>query len=217
MRKIEDWGVSVGISKLVMMENAGHSIADEAMRVLTRNIRRTRFARVALLAGTGNNGGDAFVAARQISYWLNGGADLFLIGNEKEIKAAEALRNWRILKKLRHHVRITNIDSLSKADTLTRKLRPFDLIISGIFGTGFHGEPRAIQKKAIEALNQNSNAVVISIDIPSGMEADSGGSVIAVESDLTVTMFAPKIGMFANRKAKKLCGRIAIANIGIPR
>ena len=64
MRNLEDKGVALGISKLVMMENAGHSIADEVKSILTPKLtqQEKNRVRVAFIAGTGNNGGDAFVA-----------------------------------------------------------------------------------------------------------------------------------------------------------
>ena len=103
MRDVENWGVSLGVSKLMMMENAGHCIAEEVLKILSRrSVEKRRGVKVAFLAGTGNNGGDAFVAARYLSYWKSRGIsiDVFLIGAENDIKAYEAICNWKILRNL---------------------------------------------------------------------------------------------------------------------
>jgi hydroxyethylthiazole kinase-like uncharacterized protein yjeF len=220
MRSIEDRGVALGISRLVMMENAGHSIADEVKRILTPKLTQQGKSqvRVAFIAGTGNNGGDAFVAARHLTYWgtRKMTIELFLVGLEEDIRAEEALVNWKILKKQEERIRIHVIDTERKIRFLKEKLHEVDLMVVGIFGTGFHGEPRSIQKSAIEEVNENSRAKILSIDIPSGMEADTGNAKVAVRSDVTVTMHAPKVGMLVNEKARKMCGRIVVANIGLP-
>ncbi len=66
-------------------------------------------------------------------------------------------------------------------------------------------------------IKNDSDATKVSVDLPSGMEADTGNFEVAVMSDYTITMDSPKIGMFANDKSRKACGMILVANIGLPK
>ena len=202
----ENLGVSIGISRLMMMENAGNAIS--------RFISDSGKTNVLLVAGTGNNGGDAFVAARHVAYGESINITLALIGYESDIRAGEALTNWKILKKI-PKVRLLELDSLEKMALLKKEVEETQIIVAAIFGTGFKGKPRELQSRAIDMIN-SSKATKISVDIPSGMEADSGNYEITVLSDYTITMDSPKIGMLANDKSRKACGKILVANIGVP-
>ncbi len=188
------------------MENAGSAVA----RFIADSFEE---GNVLLVAGTGNNGGDAFVAARHLAYWENFNITLALIGKESGIQALEALTNWNILRRI-PEVRKVEIDSLEKMTALKDLVEECQVIVSAIFGTGFKGKPRELQASAIKAIN-GSKATIISVDLPSGMEADSGSYEITVLSDYTITMDSPKVGMFANDKSRKACGKILVANIGV--
>ncbi len=219
MKRIEDQGELIGISKSLMMENAGSCIAHFIFQnsgYLNRD-GTSRKVRVLLVAGTGNNGGDAFVTARHLSYWKdNYEISVVVIGSVEDIKAKEAKSNFEILEKL-STISVTLIASESEADSFTGLLKGADVVVVGIFGTGFRGEPRALQRRIIESLNENADISKISVDLPSGLEADSGNFKVAVRSDFTITMHAPKVGMLVNEATRNLCGRILVANIGVPR
>ncbi|MGA2877079.1 MAG: NAD(P)H-hydrate epimerase [Nitrososphaerales archaeon] len=208
MTERENHGAVLGISRLTMMENAGSAVA----RFIAGSFEK---GNVLLVAGTGNNGGDAFVTARHLAYWVNFNITLALVGNESNIRALEAVANWNVLKKI-PQVRIMNIDSLERATRLKDSLEECQIVICAIFGTGFKGKPRELQGSVIQAIN-DSNATKVSIDLPSGMDADSGGCEFAVKSDYTITMDSPKVGMFANEKSRKVCGNILVTNIGVPK
>jgi hydroxyethylthiazole kinase-like uncharacterized protein yjeF len=211
MRQIEDHGVSIGVSKSIMMENAGNAIARFVFELLKEGKSKSR---VCLVAGMGNNGGDVFAAARHLSYWPDRfELELILIGNESEIKAEEALTNWIILKEISSIIR-KEIRVSEKVLELRDSFGRADLLVVGIFGTGFKGEPRELQREVIRIIN-DSKVTKVSVDLPSGMEADSGESRFAVRSDYTITMHAPKIGM-QRAEARQICGQVLIANIGLP-
>lgn len=205
----EDAGVGLGISKLLMMENAGSAISHFIVESFGNNLN------VLVVAGTGNNGGDAFVAARHLAFRKDFRITLALIGKETDIRQQEALTNWNILKRIQT-VNVLEIDIVEKIGMLEVEASKCDVIIGAIFGTGFRGSPRVLQAKVIELVN-TSKAPKVSVDIPSGMEADSGDFETAVKSDYTITMDSPKIGMFASEKSRKTCGEILVANIGLPR
>ena len=218
MKRIEDAGARIGISKSLMMENAGSSIA----RFIFQNIDNMRshidskVLKVLIVAGTGNNGGDAFVAARHLAYWRNNfDISVVLVGLSEEIKTENAKSNFQILNRI-PDIEVVQISGESKMNEFAALLSDADVVVGAIFGTGFKGEARVLQKRVIELINKNSKAIKISVDVPSGLESDTGNSILAFQSDFTITMYAPKSGMLSNSSAKTLCGRILISNIGVP-
>ena len=213
MKRIEDHGASIGVTKLMMMENAGKSLSDQVFNCLSRS-RPDATRKVVILAGTGNNGGDALVAARHLAYWKDYfRVTVVLLGKPKKILAAEAKTNWDIVYRIPSIKRVV-VDSEEKINLLARQIKGASLLLVGIFGTGFKGKPRDLQLEAIKRINA-SKAIKLCVDIPSGMEADSGACDYSINSDLTVTMHAPKIGMMKG-KARKKVGKLVIANIGVP-
>lgn len=219
MKRIEDSGQAMGIPKILMMENAGSSIA----RFIYQNLgyfsedEGSGKLKILLVAGTGNNGGDAFAAARHLAYWNeNFLTTVALIGKPEEVRAEEAKLNFKVLRRITA-VSLIQIASDADLGRFEKILKSSDLVVVGIFGTGFRGESRPLQRRIIQTINDDSRVQKISIDIPSGMEADSGNFTIAVRSDFTITMHAPKQGLIQNQAARELCGRILVANIGVPR
>jgi hydroxyethylthiazole kinase-like uncharacterized protein yjeF len=207
MAQRENKGVEMGISRLIMMENAGSAIARFVADKFTGK-------RILIVAGTGNNGGDAFVAARHLSCWNEISVVVALIGNETGIHMEEALTNWRILKKI-DKVSGVEVASSNDLQLLEEHLQKADVIVTAIFGTGFKGRPRSLQESVISRIN-STKAVKISVDIPSGMEADTGNHDIVVSSDYTITMDSPKNGLLATQRAREISGEILVANIGVP-
>jgi hydroxyethylthiazole kinase-like uncharacterized protein yjeF len=218
MREIEEKFVQAGVSRLMMMENAGAELARFVIRILpllraSQKLDPRQSARVLLIGGTGNNGGDVFVAARHLRFWRPYVKPRpILLGREEDVKAEEARHNMGVLKSIGEEIK--PISSIQDLPTLQSDLRDSEIAIVGIFGTGFKGDPRELQRRAIELINDNDNAIVVSVDIPSGLDADSGQFDVAVASDYTVTMARPKLGMIASPEAAKLCGEIVVANIG---
>lgn len=211
MARLEKRGERHGVSKLVMMENAGAGIA----KLLYERYHESnpRVTRVLIIAGTGNNGGDAFVAARHLVYWKYR-VKVILLGGEERMHSPEALTNWKIVKSISQIGRVI-IKNESDLPALERELRNAQILIISIFGTGFRGKPRRLQLRAISLINKTHNVFKLSVDIPSGMDADSGDSSYSVTSDATVTMHAMKNGM-KSPSARQKCGEILVQNIGLP-
>jgi NAD(P)H-hydrate epimerase len=214
MKAIEDRGEQMGISKLMMMENAGANIAD-FLNTLTMRNRKSERIRILIIAGTGNNGGDAFVAARHLAYWKQRfEITLALVGKESDIHTKEARVNWMILRKV-PSVDILEVRGLEQLPILRRLIAKSRIVITGIFGTGFRSEPREPHKSVIELVNKFRRPIKIAIDVPSGMNADTGKSVCGIESDVTITMHATKKGLLT-LTGRKLAGKIVEVNIGVP-
>jgi len=199
-----------GLSSLQLMENAGANIAKELKKRFTRG-------KVTIMAGKGNNGGDAFVAARHLKREKID-TKIVLIGSSKDLRTEEARRNCQILKAGGYEIKeITDSSALKARETLL-DLDSSDVIVDAIFGTGVRGRIREPEATAIDIINQakaNSNAFIVAVDIPSGLDPDTGETEKAVRANLTVTFHKAKEGLL-KRHAEDYVGELVVANIGIP-
>jgi hydroxyethylthiazole kinase-like uncharacterized protein yjeF len=191
----------LGISTLVLMENAGSGVAREVLKSLKgRN-------RVAIFCGKGNNGGDGFVAARHLMA-RKIKPDIFLACGFSQVKN-EAKVNLDILLKLK-----AKITRLGERDLENIKISKYDLIVDALFGVGLNSEVRGIYADLINLIN-SSGARVISVDTPSGLDATTGKALgCCVKADKTVTFVAQKLGM-SRGEGPKHCGKIIVVNLGV--
>lgn len=192
-----------GIPSLTLMENAGQAIA-ERVKVI---IAGRGSANVLVVAGTGNNGGDGFVTARLL-HESGHPVEVLVTGDEKNVNG-DAAANLKKLKGLLSPIFNPTDKDLDSARSNA------DIAIDAIFGTGFHGKMPDEMVKPICAIN-HSGAYVVSIDIPSGVDADTGrtGGVV-VEADETITFGAPKLGCLMYPGAAYI-GQLTIESIGFP-
>lgn len=187
-----------GVPSIALMENAGRAVSEIALAEL-KNIKNKR---TAVFCGSGNNGGDGFVAARHL---FNRGVDVsvYLIGRRSNLKNdpkinAEALDNIGV-----------EIREISAPVSMEH-----GLIIDAIFGIGLRGEVKEPAMSIISDLNKKSIAI-ISVDAPSGLDADTGEILgVAVKAGITVTMQFPKQGFYKN-KGPEYAGKIITVDIGI--
>ena len=193
-----------GIPSLLLMENAALSVFIAAEEMLGD----INGKRVVVIAGPGNNGGDGFAVARHLH---NNGADIFIayFGDRDKAKG-DALINIEITEKMG-----LPIEPLKDAETLQDCLVNTDLIIDALLGTGIQGEVRPLYAEVISGIN-SSGVPVLSVDIPSGVNADTGEICrTAVFADVTVTFALPKIGLFTYPGAERV-GDLIVADISIP-
>ena len=191
----------------VLMENAAVNISD----TILDNIEELNpFDKIGIVTGKGNNGGDGFAVARHL---IN--SDFFVIvvslAKENELKG-ESLANFKILKNLIGQTGSGKIISFRKNSDLNI-LNECALIVDAMLGTGTKGNIREPYVSVIKKLNElNSNKV--SIDIPSGLDADSGYGEVVFEADTTVTLAEMKRGLFIG--TGNLCaGEVIKGGIGI--
>ncbi len=192
MRQCDSFAIDgVGIPGIVLMENAGKGVYD----AIVRKYGNIKNKSILVVCGKGNNGGDGFVVAR---YLFNNGAhvEILLIGQTTKL-TGDSKVNCEIIKKLIKIGRKKNNLTLKEFKNVGSlpKFNNFDIIIDAIFGTGFSGEVKGDYYLIIERINK-ARAFAVSIDIPSGVNADTGFiENIAVKSNLTVTMGLRKIGL----------------------
>jgi len=195
----------LGIPSIILMENAGRSVAEEAIGMV-KGKRETGKGKVAVVCGTGNNGGDGFVAARHL---LNAGikVNLFVIGSKAKLKN-DPKTNLNILPKMGQRVKWVRLVRDLKG------IKPSDLIIDALFGIGLNSAVSGIYLDTIKMLN-GSGIPILSVDVPSGLDADDGKVLgAAVRAKRTVTFVAPKKGFF-RAEGPAHCGKIVVRDIGI--
>jgi len=199
-RAIEDYGMA----GVVLMENAGRNAAE----LIRASIKQTdQPAAVCILCGRGNNGGDGFVIARHL---CNTGSSVEIILCADSAKLApDAKVNHDIARKMEIPIR-----PFAEAEAAACVSRA-QVVIDSLLGTGFSGEVRPPLDRAIELINSADHALKIAIDVPSGLDCNTGQPAAAtVRADLTITFVAPKTG-FA--RAAEFTGQVLTADIGAPR
>ena len=190
--------VEGGVASLELMENAGRAVAEITLKTATELVRPN--ARIVVLCGPGNNGGDGFVAARHLR---DRGFDVrvFLLGDRSALKgdAAEMARRWPV------PIRVASPDALQS----------MSIVIDALFGAGLSRPLSGEAAELVEAVNA-SGIPVISVDVPSGLDGTTGqatGPVIKARK--TVTFFRKKPAHVL-LPGRDLCGQVIVADIGIP-
>jgi hydroxyethylthiazole kinase-like uncharacterized protein yjeF len=195
----------VGVPGVVLMENAGRGAAAYALALL--GDRR----RVAVLAGPGNNGGDGFVIARHL---LNAGHDVttYLAVAPSKIKG-DAKTNYDILRSM--NPRLVQATDKVALEGLPSRLRHDGFVIDALLGTGVSREVEGLFGDLIELVNQ-ARLTVLAVDIPSGLDADTGtpwGK--AIHATATATFGHLKRGLVLYPGAE-LAGQVQVIPIGAP-
>jgi ADP-dependent NAD(P)H-hydrate dehydratase / NAD(P)H-hydrate epimerase len=194
MGRADRLAVAAGVESLTLMENAGRAVATEAGQMAGRG------ARITVVCGPGNNGGDGFVAARHL---LEAGFDVgvALLGPRDALKgdAATMARRWT-----------GRVEPLAFA--------AFDdahLIVDALFGAGLSRPLEGTAAAAVEAMNR-SGARIVAVDVPSGLDGTTGEPTgLLVKPSRTVTFFRRKPGHVL-MPGRLLCGAVSVADIGIP-
>jgi hydroxyethylthiazole kinase-like uncharacterized protein yjeF len=196
-------------SALSLMEKAGKSVADLTFEILEKNAWPKK---VVLFAGKGNNGGDAFVAARLLEE-MGVKTQTLLLSSPDEVKG-EAKENLKKLKsKGAGFAEIKSSEDLNQTLTQTEKA---SIAIDGIVGTGSKNVLQGLFAEAAEVINSKGFPAVVSIDIPSGLDPNDGiakGS--CVRADYTVTMGLPKMGLI-KEEGMNWTGSLRVCDLEIP-
>ncbi|MGE4292505.1 MAG: NAD(P)H-hydrate dehydratase [Desulfovibrio sp.] len=199
----------VGIRGEILMENAGR----EALAVLRKAQAPLEDRRVLLLAGPGNNGGDAFVLARHLH---NLGADVLLL-HSRPRRDYRGHAGYHLRLAVRTGVPLKRLTRLSLSRFRDPEQLP-DILVDGLLGTGFSGELRPDFQFHIQEANKiGVSAFVLALDIPSGLNGETGvPQPVAIRADATATFGAVKLGL-ALPEAAPFTGEVVYCDIGIPR
>jgi len=192
-----------GISEDLLMENAGQAVYFVMLQEF--GIKNNRFV---IFCGGGNNGGDGLVVARKI--YSNGGeVKVFLLDDETKFKGA-AKKNFEIVSKM--PIEMSRVSSI---DSIIAEIFGSDAIVDAIFGTGLVRNISGIYKDVIQLINE-SQRTIFSVDIPSGINGDTGEVMgVAVEADYTVTFGLPKLGNMI-LPGYEHCGKLYVSHISFP-
>lgn len=216
VREIDRYAIErLGVSGLVLMENAGRNAADAIEGYLI--LHRSDANRLAIVAGGGNNGGDGFVIARHLSMRGFAVTTFVIVPREKIKNSPDAWANLRVAEHFGLDVRF--MDEAAVAAGLADELGLYHGIIDAVGGTGIVPPLTGVQLAAVQAINRaadaNAEISIFAIDIPTGLDCDSGETNgDAVKADLTISYVSKKAG-FANELAKAYTGDVIVANIGI--
>jgi NAD(P)H-hydrate epimerase len=210
MYAIEQNGDSIiGMRRFLMMENAGHGVAD----FVARKFKNLKNKKIVTACGTGNNGGDGFVASRHLAGY-GAKVTVILLGSPSDLRSEEARLNWGIIEKMDSIELIFGKDLTAH---IKDRIADANIILDGIFGTGIKGEIRQPYASAIDAVNK-SKAYVLAIDVPSGFDPNTGQiHKKCIMADATITFHRLKVGLAEKKKnKKKYTGTISVERIGIP-
>lgn len=202
-RAIEEYG----IPSYELMEKAGEAVAEETAHLAGQPPRK-----ILVLAGKGNNGGDGLVAARYL-FQKKYEVQVFLFSEGQKLKADPA-RNFVANAKLGIPCRV--VGEHFNWEEVPRLFAEMDVVIDALFGAGLDKELKDPYLTLIRMLNE-SRRKVVSVDIPSGLDADRGKILGAcVNAAVTVTMGLPKRGFYEG-EGPKMTGKIVVADIGLPK
>jgi hydroxyethylthiazole kinase-like uncharacterized protein yjeF len=189
------------IPGIVLMENAARAATDVAIEMLADPHDKE----VLILCGGGNNGGDGLAIARHLH---NRGAKVKIaLTIDPSRYQNEALVNWRIISAMNLPIAQATVELIESSRA--------KLILDAIFGTGLTQPPRPPFAELANAVN-HSGKPVLAIDIPSGLDCDSGQPLGAcIRATRTITFAAQKSG-FANQEARQFLGEVSVGDIGCP-
>ncbi len=210
VRAFDSWAINtLGVPGVVLMENAGRSCAE----LIKEKLSGIAGPKVCIFCGTGNNGGDGYVIARHL---LNSGfvVAVVICGDRSRIKG-DAKTNLDIFETLSQAVEQLSLEKGDIGGQVARLSAGADMIVDGLFGTGLKGQLSAGYKELIEAINAQGRTT-LAIDIPSGLDCDSGRPLgAAIRANYTVTFVAVKKGFVLGEAASEYTGEVFVASIGV--
>ncbi|MCF6158799.1 MAG: NAD(P)H-hydrate epimerase [wastewater metagenome] len=199
------------IPGIILMENAGRNVTEEVMEMIQD---KPGTMKVAVLCGKGNNGGDGFVIARHL-HNRSIPVDVFLFANISDVVdgGGDAGINLRILLNMK--IPVKDFPEMTDINDTIVELNSYDILIDALFGTGLSGEVREPFHALIHGIN-SLNKPVVSVDIPSGLDCNTGRVLgVAIKATRTVTFAASKRGFYME-DGPIHTGKITVTDISIP-
>ena len=191
------------------MENAGRSCADLILHTLEGHSK----PKVCIFCGSGNNGGDGFVIGRHL-FNQGVGVNIVICTDPAKIKG-DAKINFEICRKMNLSIDVLDIESADVCKDIEGHVKDCDLLVDALLGTGLSGELKSPPALLIRCLNAH-NLPIVAVDIPSGMDCDTGFPLpVCIEAATTVTFAAIKKGFVECPESRTATGRVFVADIGI--
>jgi hydroxyethylthiazole kinase-like uncharacterized protein yjeF len=209
VRAFDRWAIdTLGLPGIALMENAGRSCAE----LIKDKLKDVPKPKVCIFCGTGNNGGDGYVIARHL---INSGFDVVVVlcGDKDKVKG-DAKINLDVLEQIGQ-----SIEHLDLKDTdISARVEDFaagaDMLVDALFGTGLSGQLNDEYKVLIESINAR-NCPILAVDIPSGLDCDTGKLLgAAIRAAYTITFVAVKKG-FTSSDSAQYTGEVFVASIGV--
>lgn len=196
-----------GIPGLILMENAGRNAA---------SVIDERFGpagKAVVVCGAGNNGGDGCVIARHL-HNRGWGVRVAVVGRAESLTS-----DMKVNLQIARAMNLVNVDVSTDPATIFERLGGImhdEVVVDALLGTGFQGQVRAPLSEVIDVINSTAHRAVVAVDVPSGLDVDTGLPAAAtVRADLTVTFVALKIG-FRSASAAPFLGEVVVVEIGAP-
>jgi len=206
IREIDEYAIKeLKIPRIVLMENASLQIYNHTIDKIA-----TSFNKVGFICGKGNNGGDGFAAAR---HFYNNGFEVVVIyiASPEEL-SGDALTNSNILKNIAQTDSLINLKKFNSTQDL-KILQTCDVIFDALLGSGAKGELTNPYSSIIKKINE-INCYKVAIDIPTGLNSDTGYTKEAFKANLTITLAEFKKGLFIGN-SPDFTGEIVKGEIGI--
>jgi len=208
MMTIDENSEWLGVPRILLMENAGAAVA----RAVLSWIGTLRGVEVVVFCGPGNNGGDGMAAARHMAS-MGAKTTVILLSPIEKVRTSEAKLNLEAIRAMRESIKLFVVEDVNMLQEIKPLIEKAEAVVDAIFGTGIKGSIKEPYRTAIQTIN-SSKAFKLSVDIPSGINPDTGEvEDIAVRADVTVTFHRVKKGITASTE---YCGEIIVAPIGIP-
>ncbi len=208
MKLLEDMAEEIGISKLILMENAGLELA----KVIQKYYSKYKSKNILIVCGSGNNGGDGLVCARYLLEFADE-ITICLINIKGELKTNEIKKNWDSVEDIKKIKKVKIFQNNNFTEQFEDEINKSDIIVDALFGTGLNGKLNEQVSFVINQINKSESSIV-AVDIPSGLDPLDGSITNnVINAELTVTFHKRKTGLM---KRYDITGEIVVVDIGIP-
>ena len=208
MKLLEDMAEESGISKLILMENAGLQLAN----IIQKRYLKNKSKNILIVCGSGNNGGDGLVCARHLIQFTDE-VTICLINIKGKLKTNEIKKNWNLIKDIKQIKRIEIFQNKNFEQEFENEVNKSNIIVDALFGTGLHGN---LDDQIAFVMNQinKSEKSIVAVDIPSGLNPLDGSIANnVIKAELTVTFHKSKSGLLHK---DDITGEVVTVDLGIP-
>ena len=208
MKLLEDMAEESGISKLILMENAGLQLAN----IIQKQYSKNKSKNILIVCGSGNNGGDGLVCARHLIQFADE-ITICLLNIKGKLKTNEVKKNWNLIRGIKKIKKMEIFQNKNFTKEFENEINKSDIIIDALFGTGLHGKLNNQVAFVMNQINKSEKSIV-AVDIPSGLNPLDGSIANdVIIAELTVTFHKSKTGLL---QREEITGEIITVDIGIP-